>query len=166
VRHGTADIRGRGRRRDAYDEVASRHTARIQIARPVLRPVLGTLLRARERRRPARDDALHHLGVRAEGGRALARIQHTEAPGRAGADVEEPSAFAKSRGRDVDRARDRVALCGYRRRNQRIFGGHQIDDLGGTRQIDIRRAGVPTLRETQIGGVRRAARLSRHRRVG
>ena len=79
----------------------------------------------------AGDDALHHLRVGAEGRRTLARVEHAEAAGCAGADVEQAAAASERRLGELDGARDLLALGRDGVGNGAIFGVYEIDDLEG-----------------------------------
>ena len=99
--------------------------------RAIAGDVLGALLRLVSAGKSAGNDPLHHLGIGAEGGRALARVEHAESARGARADVEQAPAGAKGLLRELDRARDRVALRGDRIEHEAVFGVQQIDDLAG-----------------------------------
>ena len=103
----------------------------------------------------AGDDALHHLGIGAEGGRALARVEDAEPAGGSGADVEEAAAGAKSLLGQLDRARDVVALRRDGVEHEAIFGVQEVDYLARRGEIDVRGAGISSLGEARIG-VRRS----------
>ena len=70
-----------------------------------------------------------HLRRRAERRRALGGVEHAQPAAGAGADVEQPSAGAKGRLDEVDRAGDVHARARDRRRNGRVLGADEIDDL-------------------------------------
>ena len=91
----------------------------VEIFDRALELVLGAFLRASQRRVSAGDDALHHLGIGAEGRRTLGRVEHAEAAGCSGADVEQASAGAKGRSRPA-RWRARWARAAMRRRRRRF----------------------------------------------
>ena len=117
------DERRRARCGDADDDVALAHVMLVDHRGAAGGRILGAFLRAQDRGEPAGDDALHHLGVAAERRRAFARVEHAEAAGRAGADVEEPAVTAecifgeRDELRDLARAASRPHRrpCGLRR---------------------------------------------------
>src|SRR5438876_495637 len=59
-------------------------------------------------------DSLHHFRLHAEGGRAFARIEHSNAPARSRPNVKQPSAGPQTLGDNVDRLGD----VGQRRLNR------------------------------------------------
>ena len=95
---------------DADDEIALADTMGAQVLDRRLESIFRALLGARECLVPSGDDSLHHLRIGAVGRRHLGRVEHTETPRGAGADVEEASAAPKCRLGLLDRARDLLAL--------------------------------------------------------
>jgi hypothetical protein len=94
----------------------------------------------------AGDDRLHLLGVGAEGGRKLGRIEHAEPPARAGADVEQPPAAGEPVGDEFDRFGDRLALRGDGIDGDAVLRVHQRDSVGQRHGVEVHR-----LRESLFG---------------
>ena len=86
---------------------------------------------------PAGDDALHHLGRRAEGGRTLGCVEHAEPAGCPCADVEQAAAGTKGLFGGGDGVRDALALGSDRVGDRAILGDHQVDDADGIGEIDL-----------------------------
>ena len=145
-----AHIRRAAARGDAHDDVARRDTGRGEIAHGVLLAVLGALLCARQRRRSPGDDALHHRRVRAKGGRALGGVEHAEAPGGAGTDVEQAMPGAEGRLHQRDGPRHGLALRRHRVGNRAVLRVHQVHDLQRRREIDVDATRVSSLGDPGI----------------
>ena len=122
----------------------------LEILDRALEPVFRAFLRSRERLVAAGDDALHHLGIGAVGGRALGRIEHAEASRRSGANVKETAARAERLLRLLDRARDRLALRCDGVGDGVVFSVDQIHDLERRREVDLGRARIAALGEAGI----------------
>jgi hypothetical protein len=145
-----AHVRRRAGRRDAEHEVVRAHVLLIDLRRTVLGPILGALLAADQRDLPARYESLHHLGLGAEGRRALRRIQNPQPAARPGAHVDQPAAALEAPDSDLDRPRDLLALRAHRLGDAPILRVYQVDDLQRVREVYVDRSRVSLLGQPGI----------------
>ena len=104
-----------------------------------------------QRRQSAGDDADHHLRRRAEGRRALGRVEHAEPAAGARADVEQPAAGAERRLDQVDRAGDLLPRARRPRAGTAgVLGADEIDDLERGGDVDGRAARVAPFGQTRV----------------
>ncbi|KEF18881.1 hypothetical protein DF18_20975 [Streptomyces rimosus] len=126
---------------DADDRVVAGQAERVQVGGGQVRAVLGALDGGDHGGGAARDQA-HDLGrVGVEGGRALARVQHAEAPGRAGARVDQPPAAGHPLGGGVDGGGDRGELVGDGGGDGGVLAVHRAGDLQGGQPVDLGQVG-------------------------
>jgi hypothetical protein len=90
----------------------------------------------------ARNNPLHHLGLGAEGRRALRCIQNPQPAARPGAHIDQPAATLEAADGDLDRPRDLLALRAHRLWDAPILRVYQIDDLQRAREVDVDRSRV------------------------
>jgi hypothetical protein len=131
--------------------------------------VLGAFLRAQQGFVAAGHHALHHVGMRAVGGRHLGRIEHAQAAGRACADVDQAPVAAEAVDHQVDRARDLQALLAHGGGDQAVLVVDQVDDLQRRQLVDAHAARVALLRQPRVErrpGGRRFRRRARVHGVG
>ena len=87
-------------------------------------------------------DALHQLGIGAEGRGHLGGLDNAEAARGAGADEDDPAALAERLRAHVGAKRDAVAFLLNRRDHAAVFGEHQIHNAAGVELVDVEGIGI------------------------
>ena len=103
-----------------------------------------------QRRVAAGDDADDHLRRRAEGRRALGRVEHAEPTAGSGADVEQPAARAEGRLDQIDGAGDLLARPGDGGGDGGVLGADEIDDLERGGGVDGGAAGIAPFGQARV----------------
>ena len=106
---------------DADHGIAAFDAAIFNRARAGLKVVFSAFDRLPDRCLSARDDALNQLGIRPEGRRTFAGIEHSQSTARAGTDIEQPSAPAKRSDDQFDSLLNLLSLRQQGRGDQAIF---------------------------------------------
>src|SRR5213595_488794 len=148
-----ADERRRAARRDAEDEVRGCDAHLIHRRHPRVHVVLGAFAALHQRRVAARDHPDHHFRRRAERRRAFARVEHAEASGSPGADVDEPPPPAERAHHEVDGTGQLAAHRAHRSRHRRVLRVQEVDDFERRRDVDTLGAGVALLGEPRVAVV-------------
>ena len=109
-----------------------------------------------------RDQRHHTAGRHGEGRLAFGGIDQCEAPRRACAGIDEPTAAQEPRRDRVDRRHDLALRTRNRLRHGRILPAHQRDEIAGGAKVEIGRVGVPRLGDEPVERRVTICRLLRH----
>jgi hypothetical protein len=152
------DVRRRARGGDANHQVfaAQRRVEGRQVRGGLRRVVLGAFDAVAQGRFAAREEGHDAARRDAESGRAFRRVEEPEASAGPGAQVDDPSARAQCRGRDLHRFRQGRQSAFDRGRHRGIRRVHGTDDPLGGESVEGRAGFGAALRWRQgVAGARR-----------
>ena len=160
ARERRPDVRGGTARGDADEHIVGAEVARVDGGGTGIAIVFRAFDRPDQRLGSASDDPLDHLGWRPEGRRALGSIEDAEATRRACPDIAEPATSSEGRLDQTHRRGDRLGSLPDRKRDTRILGREQLDELQRIEVVDRDRSRVASFR-----GAQRTSGVS-HRQAG
>ena len=134
---GTERVRRGAAGRDADHRVARPDGEPLDLGARAVPFVLAAFARTTERGVASRDDADHLPGIAHERGRALAGIEHAQAPAGARAEVDEPAAFMELRDHAFDERADGGRGGGHRVDGRAVVVRHERRDRARIERVQV-----------------------------